>query len=42
MANVFVDLPFAEVSDKENSDSSIQKFEFQFNYKELRTLMSVS
>ncbi|XP_078365624.1 uncharacterized protein LOC144649903 [Oculina patagonica] len=33
-------LPFAEVSDKENSDSSIQKFEFQFNYKELRTLMS--
>lgn len=37
--NRYSSLPFTEVTDKENSDSSIQQFEFQFTYKNLRQLM---
>lgn len=32
-------LPFEEVTNKENSNSSIREFKFQFNYKNLRQLM---
>lgn len=35
-------LPFPEVLDKENSESSIRQFEFQFNDIHLRKLMLVS
>ena len=35
-------LPFQEVTNKENGKSTIQQFEFQFDYKNLRKLMLVS